>query len=131
MYQKYYNRTWVKRTLDKCVILNLFQDPLMSMSGYIYILTNKHNTVFYIGVTSNLIKREWQHEHKITHSFTSKYNVDKLFYFEVFENITQAIAREKQLKKWHRQWKINLIKSVNPNFNNLMNLYGDAETSSA
>lgn len=81
--------------------------------------TNKNNSVFYIGVTCDLEKRIWQHKNKITEGFTKKYNINKLVYLEYFENINEAIAREKQLKNWHRIWKINLIKKENPTFQDL------------
>ncbi len=80
---------------------------------YVYILTNKSGTL-YIGVTNDLKRRSWEHKYKTHESFTQKYNIDKLIYFEEYQNIDDAIAREKQLKNWHRQWKINLIKLVYP-----------------
>ena len=86
---------------------------------YTYILTNHEETTFYIGVTSNLPKRFWQHKHKEMKGFSSKYNIVKLVYFEQYTDINNAIAREKQLKRWHREWKINLIKENNPDFNDL------------
>lgn len=82
----------------------------------VYILTNKNNTTFYIGVTSNIERRIYEHKNKLVPGFTSKYNLDKLVYTEEFRSILEAIRREKQLKNWHREWKINLIKSTNPNF---------------
>ena len=85
----------------------------------VYILTNINNTTFYIGVTSNLFKRIWEHKNKFVDGFTKKYNVDKLVYYELTENIETAINREKQLKNWHRDWKIKLIKKINPNFDDL------------
>ena len=85
----------------------------------VYILTNTNNTTFYIGVTSNLPKRIWEHKNKFVDGFTKKYNVDKLVYYELTENIETAINREKQLKNWHRDWKIKLIKKINPNFDDL------------
>ena len=85
----------------------------------VYILTNINNTPFYIGVTSNLSKRIWEHKNKFVDGFTKKYNVDKLVYYELTENIETAINREKQLKNWHRDWKIKLIKKINPNFDDL------------
>ena len=88
-------------------------------TAYIYILTNKNNNVFYIGVTSNLKKRIWEHKNKVVEGFSKKYNLNKLVYYEVGEDILSAIEREKQLKNWHRQWKINLIKTQNPNFKDL------------
>jgi putative endonuclease len=88
----------------------------MTKNYYIYILTNLKNTVFYIGVTNNLEKRTHQHKNKQLDGFSKKYNLDKLVYYEVVENSYSAIRREKQLKNWHRDWKINLIKSKNPIF---------------
>ncbi len=84
--------------------------------SYIYILTNKANSTLYIGVTENLIKRIWEHKNKIVSGFTSRYNVNKLVYFEEFEDISLAIARERRLKEWPRQWKINLINQKNPSW---------------
>ena len=99
---------------------------------YVYIMTNFANTTFYIGVTSNLIKRIYEHENKIIRGFTSKYNLKKLVYFEETSDVNSALTREKQLKNWHRDWKINLIKSKNPNFADLHStLIIDAETGSA
>lgn len=86
---------------------------------YIYILTNMNNTVFYIGVSNNLVKRIYEHKNKFVDSFTSKYNLNKLVYYEIFTDILTAISREKQLKKWNRNWKINLIKKFNPEFKDL------------
>ena len=87
--------------------------------AYIYILTNKSNNVLYIGVTSDLKKRIWEHKNKVVDGFTKKYNIDKLVYFEAGEDIESAIEREKQLKNWHREWKFNLIKAQNPEFKDL------------
>ncbi|MAF13751.1 MAG: hypothetical protein CMI53_02555 [Parcubacteria group bacterium] len=86
---------------------------------YLYILTNKIKTVLYIGVTNNLESRLWQHKIKINKGFTSKYNVDKLIYYEEFQYINDAIEREKQLKNWSRQWKVSLINEFNPKWENL------------
>ena len=99
---------------------------------YIYILSNKSKTL-YIGVTNNLIRRLYEHKSKLINGFTKKYNLTKLVYYEVFNNINDAIKREKQLKNWHRQWKINLIESVNKDWKDLSKEFGmeDAETSSA
>ena len=89
----------------------------MERGGYIYILTNKNNTTLYIGVTSNLSSRIYEHKNNTyPTSFSSRYNLHKLVYFEIFEGIEEAIIREKQLKRWHREWKLNLIKSLNPDF---------------
>ena len=82
-------------------------------------MTNKVNTVLYVGVTSNLIKRVYEHKNKLADSFTSKYNIDKLVYFEVFEDINEAIKREKQIKGGSRKKKIDLIVNFNPAFKDL------------
>ncbi|NER17120.1 GIY-YIG nuclease family protein [Spongiivirga citrea] len=82
--------------------------------SYIYVLTNKYRTTFYIGVTGNLKKRLVEHTSGTGSKFTGKYNVVDLIYFEVFTDINQAIAREKQLKNWRKEWKLNLIRKVNP-----------------
>ena len=88
--------------------------------GYIYILTNKNNTVLYIGVTSNLTNRLYQHRAGyFKDSFTGRYNVTKLVYFEMFENVEFAIAREKQLKAGSRQKKIKLIDDFNPQWSDI------------
>jgi len=81
---------------------------------HIYIMANNKNTTLYIGVTSKLSQRVYQHKFKMTPGFTSKYNLIKLVYFESFENMYDAISREKQLKNWRREWKNNLIEKVNP-----------------
>ncbi len=85
----------------------------------VYLLTNKRNTVFYIGVTSDLIKRIWQHKEKLVEGFTKKYNADKLVYYEIFDSIQEAIKREKYLKGKKRQYKIDLIKEKNPEMKDL------------
>lgn len=91
----------------------------MKQNSFVYILTNKYNTVFYTGVTSNLPKRVWEHKEKVVDGFAEKYNATKLVYYEAIDNIESAILREKQLKKWKRDWKIKLIKDFNPIFEDL------------
>jgi len=86
---------------------------------YVYILASKRNSILYIGVTNNLWRRLEEHRTKRNKSFTSKYNVDKLVYFENYKYIDQAILREKRLKKWKREWKNELITKVNPKWKNL------------
>ncbi|MEK7097668.1 MAG: GIY-YIG nuclease family protein [Patescibacteria group bacterium] len=81
---------------------------------YVYILTNKRNGALYIGVTSNLLERVDQHKKGVYDGFTKKYNINRLVYYETFEDINNAIAREKQLKKFNRKWKIELIEKENP-----------------
>lgn len=87
--------------------------------SYIYFMANKNNTVIYIGVTSNLFERVQQHKIKIHTGFTASYNCDKLVYFEEFEDINQAIVREKQLKAGNRRRKEELIQQENPNWEDL------------
>jgi putative endonuclease len=84
-----------------------------------YILTNKSNTTFYVGVTSELENRVWQHKNKVYDGFTSKYEINKLVYYEEYQWIHDAIAREKQLKGGSRQKKIDLIIAANPGWNDL------------
>ena len=94
----------------------------MERGGAIYILTNKNNTVLYTGVTSDLRKRLYEHKNKIYASgFTSRYNVSKLVYYEIFTSIEEAIAREKQIKAGSRKKKIILIEELNPEWNDLSN----------
>lgn len=81
---------------------------------YVYILTNQRNTVLYTGVTSTLIVRSTQHKQKVVKSFSSKYNLDKLVYYEIHAHAYEAISREKQLKAGSRKKKISLITSMNP-----------------
>ena len=88
---------------------------------YVYIMASKQNGTLYIGVTHNLVKRVWQHKNHIMDGFTDKYNVDKLVYYECFEDELEAIAREKKLKYWKRSWKLNLIEKTNPNWDDLYN----------
>jgi putative endonuclease len=87
---------------------------------YVYILTNNSKTI-YIGVTNNLVRRIYGHKNKLIDGFSKKYNLTKLVYFEIFNNINDAIKREKQLKNWHRQWKINLIELKNKEWIDLYN----------
>lgn len=86
---------------------------------YVYILANKNNSVLYVGVTNDIIRRAAEHKSKINKGFTYRYNVDKLIYFEVHGYIEDAILREKRLKKWNRQWKIDLIEKENKNWEDL------------
>ena len=86
---------------------------------YIYILTNKRNGTLYIGITNDLERRLFEHKHKLIHGFTNKYNLDKLVYFEQYQYVNDAIKREKQLKNWNRQWKIDLIETENKEWNDL------------
>jgi len=89
------------------------------MSPAVYIMSNKKEGTLYIGVTSNLVKRVYEHKNSFVEGFTSKYYLKKLVYFELHETMEEAIKREKQLKKWNRQWKIELIEDKNSNWNDL------------
>jgi len=89
------------------------------MSYFIYILGNKQRTVFYIGVTNNVQRRVFEHKNGLVQGFTKRYRLTILLYFEEYRNIKEAIAREKQLKNWRRDWKLNLIKKTNPRLEDL------------
>ena len=112
----------------------MFQYPTF----YVYIMSNEAHTVFYIGVTNNIKRRAMEHRMGEGSDFTSKYKLTCLLYYEQFGYIEDAIKREKQLKNWHRDWKINLIKEKNPEMKDLgvgwfknIDKSEDAETSSA
>ncbi len=92
---------------------------MLEKQGYVYILTNTNNIVLYTGVTSNLVQRVYEHKNKVVQGFTKKYNLHKLVYYEVFEDMINAIVREKQIKGWLRSRKISLIEKTNPNWNDL------------
>ena len=87
--------------------------------GYTYILSNKSNSIVYIGVTANIVKRVYEHKQKLVEGFAKKHNLDKLVYFETYDDIRLAIAREKQLKKLDMDAKLNLVKKENPSFDDL------------
>ena len=92
----------------------------MNYGGYVYILTNKRNGTLYVGVSSDLVCRTAQHkEHYYPNSFSKKYQLDRLVYFETFDRIENAIRREKQLKDWDRNWKKDLIEKMNPEWDDL------------
>lgn len=92
---------------------------MQQKSGYVYLMTNKSNSVIYTGVTSDLKKRVYEHKEKLVEGFTKKYNVDKLVYYEVFDDIENAIIREKQIKGGSRAKKMALIEKSNPEFKDL------------
>ncbi len=85
----------------------------------VYILTNKQNGTLYVGVTSHLEKRIWQHKTLTTPGFTSKYKINQLVYYETHNNVWEAIKREKNIKAWRRAWKLQLIEEKNPNWEDL------------
>jgi len=86
---------------------------------WVYILTNKPKGTLYIGVTSNLARRVWEHKNKVVEGFTLQYNLDRLVLCEAFDDAESAIAREKQMKNWKRAWKIRLIEESNPEWKDL------------
>ena len=94
---------------------------MATKSYYVYILASKKNGTLYIGVTSELAKWVWQHKNKVADGFTAEYDVDKLIYFEETSDALAAITREKQLKKWNREWKIRLIEETNSEWRDLYN----------
>jgi putative endonuclease len=119
--------TWgvvVTLIIKESVTLNLFQGPFQGITRTVreekqpcvYMLASRHYGTIYIGVTSNLVQRMYQHRNKHADGFTSEYSVHRLVHFEIFGDMASAIAREKQLKNWHRPWKINLINEHNPHW---------------
>ncbi len=88
-------------------------------SYFVYILTNKVHTVLYIGITNNIIRRNFEHKNKLVDGFTKKYNINKLVYYKEFGTALEAITEEKRIKGWTRLKKINLINSINPEWGDL------------
>ena len=86
---------------------------------FLYIMTNKPDGVLYIGITNELERRVREHKQKQIKGFTYKYNLDKLIYFESFETYNEAFSKERRMKKWNREWKVNLIIDKNPDWNDL------------
>ena len=95
------------------------ENLIMNKQYFIYIMTNKNNTVLYTGVTNNIQRRVYEHKEKLVEGFTKKYNVVKLVYYEIFDNPENAIAREKQIKAGSRQKKIDLVNSINSEWKDL------------
>ncbi len=85
----------------------------------VYLLASKRNGTLYVGVTSDLIKRVWEHKNDVVDGFTNKYGVHSLVWYEMHEDMASAIQREKQIKEWKRQWKLELIEKVNPGWRDL------------
>ena len=86
---------------------------------YLYILSSKRNGTLYVGVTNSLIRRVYEHKHNLVDGFTKRYSVHDLVYYKTYDNINTAISREKQMKKWRRKEKVNLIETENPNWRDL------------
>jgi putative endonuclease len=91
----------------------------MDKQYYVYMMTNKNNTTLYTGVTNDLPRRVFEHKNKLAEGFTRKYNINKLVYYEIYEDIYEAITREKQIKGGSRAKKIQLIEEMNPSWNDL------------
>jgi len=112
-----------KADLDFFPAPSIFLDEMerrtMQKKFTVYILASKRNGTLYIGVTSDLIKRVWEHKNHLVEGFTKKYGVDRLVYHETHETAESAIAREKKMKKWNRDWKIRLIEKDNPDWHDL------------
>lgn len=87
--------------------------------GFVYIMSNKFYGTLYVGVTSDIVKRIYEHKNNLVDGFTKRYNLKNLVYYEIFDDIENAIKREKQLKNWHRDWKINLINDFNKEWKDL------------
>ena len=93
----------------------------MERQPAVYILASKQNGTLYVGVTSDLAARVWTHKNKVIEGFTKKYGVYRLVYYEMHPDMNSTITRERQLKKWNRAWKLELIEAKNPEWNNLWN----------
>jgi putative endonuclease len=89
------------------------------LAYYVYLLASRRHGTLYLGVTNNLVRRVYEHKTKVVPGFTKRYNVDRLVWFEIHDEILSAIAREKELKKWRRDWKIRLIEEQNPDWGDL------------
>ena len=98
-------------------ILRRHVDPMQG--GWVYIMTNKRDGVLYVGVTSDLPKRAWEHREGVVDGFTRRYGLKMLVYYEWHDEIVRAIQREKNVKHWRRPWKIDLIQSINPDWQDL------------
>ncbi len=91
----------------------------MNKQPCVYLLANKRNGTLYVGVTSDLIKRIWEHKNHVVEGFTKKYGVDRLVWYEMHETMESAIQREKAVKEWQRAWKVRIIEQNNPNWDDL------------
>jgi putative endonuclease len=96
-------------------------DPAKNMNKqyHVYIMAKARNSTFYVGITSDLRKRVWEHKNEAVEGFTQKYGIKNLVYYETFDNPENAIAREKRLKKWNRTWKMRIIEEMNPDWKDL------------
>ena len=94
----------------------------MNRQPVVYILASKRNGTLYIGVTSNLVKRIWEHKNNMVEGFTKRYTVHRLVWYELHESMESALTREKRLKNWKRKWKLELIETRNPEWLDLYNM---------
>lgn len=93
--------------------------PAVAMAYYVYLLASKKHGTLYIGVTNDIVRRAYEHRTKAVDGFTKRYGIDKLVWFEIYDDIANAITREKELKKWRRDWKARLIEEENPDWTDL------------
>ncbi len=93
--------------------------PSQDKQFFVYLIASKRNGTLYLGMTNELIRRVYEHKNKITKGFTDRYDVSQLVWFEVHSDATSAITREKQIKEWKREWKLNLIEKQNPHWRDL------------
>jgi putative endonuclease len=91
----------------------------VNKAAYVYILANAPYGTLYVGVTSDLVKRVWEHKSGFVDGFTKKYEVRRLVWYEQHASIVEAIARKKRIKRWHRDWKVNLVQAMNPTWDDL------------
>ena len=91
----------------------------MNKKPAVYILASKKNGTLYVGVTSNLVKRIWEHKNNLAEGFTKRYGIHRLVWYEIHESMNSAIQREKRVKRWKRAWKLELIESANPGWQDL------------
>lgn len=91
----------------------------MDKQYHVYIMARARNSTFYVGFTSELPKRVWEHKNQVVRGFTQKYGIKNLVYYETFDNPEEAIKREKRLKKWNRTWKMRIIEEMNPEWKDL------------
>ena len=94
---------------------------MLTKQYFVYILASRKNGTLYIGITNDLIKRVYEHKNNLADGFTKKYSIHTLVYYEIHNDVSAAIIREKQLKKWNRQWKIELIEKTNSDWKDLYN----------
>lgn len=99
--------------------MNITYNTIMEVYYYVYILASKQNGTLYVGLTNNLLKRTFEHKQDFAEGFTKKYQVHRLVYYEMHQSISEAILREKRIKKWKRDWKLSLIERNNPDWNDL------------